>query len=64
MEEAKVDVDRPVDLGFTIWETVQVPLLFMQDRYYETNKISTDDPDVLYDFYVHQKKTVRNYLFS
>ena len=33
-----------------------------QDRYFETNKISTDDPDVLYDFYLLQKKTVTSFL--
>jgi len=31
----------------------------IQERYYEVNKISTDSPDVLYDFYTLQKKTIK-----
>lgn len=32
--------------------------VIIQERYYETNKISTEDPDVLYDFYALQRKAV------
>jgi hypothetical protein len=31
----------------------------IKERYSETNKISTDSPDVLYDFYLLQKKTLK-----
>ena len=36
----------------------------IKERYYETNKISTDSPDVLYDFYLLQKRTLKPRTFK
>ena len=42
-------IDRPNNLGPVLAMTVQ-------DRYFEMNKVTTYDPDVLYNFYLLQRK--------